>query len=119
MAHVRQRLNVATCNIPAGRVYLTCFSPLYRTTCFSTVRAPHYLLDGKFCCPAICLTPYTTYRTVNKYSKQVAVELQWLAGYLLFYSLQTVMHHAFTLKVGFHYPSSRAELTARELGCIF
>ena len=23
------------------------------------------------------------------------------------------------LKVGFHYPSSRAELTARELGCIF
>ena len=22
------------------------------------------------------------------------------------------------LKVGFHYPSSRAELTARELGCI-
>ena len=24
-----------------------------------------------------------------------------------------------TLKVGFHYPSSRAELTARELGCIF
>ena len=22
-------------------------------------------------------------------------------------------------KVGFHYPSSRAELTARELGCIF
>ena len=25
----------------------------------------------------------------------------------------------FCLKVGFHYPSSRAELTARELGCIF
>ena len=24
-----------------------------------------------------------------------------------------------TVKVGFHYPSSRAELTARELGCIF
>jgi len=24
-----------------------------------------------------------------------------------------------TFKVGFHYPSSRAELTARELGCIF
>jgi len=24
-----------------------------------------------------------------------------------------------TLKVGFHYPSSQAELTARELGCIF
>ena len=23
------------------------------------------------------------------------------------------------VKVGFHYPSSRAELTARELGCIF
>jgi len=24
-----------------------------------------------------------------------------------------------TVRVGFHYPSSRAELTARELGCIF
>ena len=28
-------------------------------------------------------------------------------------------HIRFCLKVGFHYPSSRAELTARELGCIF
>ena len=27
--------------------------------------------------------------------------------------------HRVLLKVGFHYPSSRAELTARELGCIF
>ena len=28
-------------------------------------------------------------------------------------------HQTNLLKVGFHYPSSRAELTARELGCIF
>ena len=31
---------------------------------------------------------------------------------------QTIRPHL-RLKVGFHYPSSRAELTARELGCIF
>ena len=27
--------------------------------------------------------------------------------------------HVTQVKVGFHYPSSRAEFTARELGCIF
>ena len=31
----------------------------------------------------------------------------------------TLLCNAIMLKVGFHYPSSRAELTARELGCIF
>ena len=46
------------------------------------------------------------------------VPLLWSLCAVFYYSVDGVAN-AFILKVGFHYPSSRAELTARELGCIF
>jgi len=42
--------------------------------------------------------------------------LYWLC---IYHGVRQVSAWLFTVKVGFHYPSSRAELTARELGCIF
>ena len=43
----------------------------------------------------------------------------WFCTVRLLSGVEGLLHTMTSLKPGFHYPSSRAELTAHELGCIF